>query len=341
METTDWREIESRVHRPERWAFFAIAAFFLLFAAVSLVACLGAPPGATLWAARLAVAICALAGAAALLTGCRACLPVYVRHTDPAAMPDVPDEPVIEEGAVVYGRLMHELVMEAEGWQFRSDARIARIGERSIIGFGVPFMALAAALLAWALHRDNFGGWPVSILCAVAVTVACGGPGLVLMRMLMRARQREPCRLSIPPGGGDLVLDFPQMPDPEQFDLVAGLKWAFQIDVERRRLAIPRELIRAVQLCPWKHAVGGGRFGTDATWAAQGLLVVSSATDAALFRLPVLLTADFVGAAHLMRTLAEALVVPYLFCADAQGCEAESRRAKSRPPLRMGGSVQA
>jgi hypothetical protein len=38
-----------------------------------------------------------------------------------------------------------------------------------------------------------------------------------------------------------------------------------------------------------------------------------------------------------MQRLAETLDVPYLFCADREGWEAEELRATQRPPLKVGG----
>ena len=72
-------------------------------------------------------------------------------------------------------------------------------------------------------------------------------------------------------------------------------------------------------------------------WAAQGVLVLKSSERAGYLRLPMLLTGDFARTARLMQKLAQALSVPYMFCADAAGCKAEAMRAKNRPPLRAGG----
>lgn len=155
--------------------------------------------------------------------------------------------------------------------------------------------------------------------------------------MLMRAGYRRLSTLTIPGNGNDLELDSPIEPNPERIDLAEGLKWVFLAETKRQRLMIPRELLRAVQLCPWKYYVRGGGEGT-ATWAVQGLLVLGCPEEGVYQRLPIVLTSDFVGAARLVRRLADILQVPYLFCADAEGWKVEEIRAKKRPPLRCGGT---
>jgi hypothetical protein len=67
------------------------------------------------------------------------------------------------------------------------------------------------------------------------------------------------------------------------------------------------------------------------------LLVLQPADGAAYWRVPILLTGDFVGAARLVGQLADVLGVPYVFNADAAGWKAEAARAHSRPPQRVGG----
>ena len=76
----------------------------------------------------------------------------------------------------------------------------------------------------------------------------------------------------------------------------------------------------------------------EATWAVQGLLVLASPAETVYHRLPLMLTANFAGAARLMERLAATLGVPYLYDADAAGWQAEARRAKDRPQLKVGGS---
>jgi hypothetical protein len=203
-----------------------------------------------------------------------------------------------------------------------------------LLGFGIPFLTLFAGVLSWIFHaQEKIGGWPLSILCATAATLVCGGSALLLIGMGMRSGYRVLCRLSIPSNGDDLELDSPEAPDPEKTDLSAGLKWVFLGEIKRQRLTIPRELVRAVQVCPWKYSTPG-----ETTWAVQGVLVLECPAEGVYHRLPVLLTSDFVGAARLMQRLAASLDVPYLFCADAEGWKAEEVRAKSRQPLRIGGS---
>ncbi len=164
-------------------------------------------------------------------------------------------------------------------------------------------------------------------------TAVCGGSAFLLIGMLIRSGYRRLSVLTIPRGGNDIELESAEPPKLEKADLAEGLKWLFIGETKRQRLTIPRELIVAVQLCPWKFATT-----TERSWAAQGLLVLVSLDTVVYHRLPLLLTNDFVGAAQFMQGLARTLNVPYLFCADAAGWEAEEIRAKGRPPLRVGGS---
>lgn len=155
--------------------------------------------------------------------------------------------------------------------------------------------------------------------------------------MVMRSGYRRLARLTIPRNGNELELDSSAEPNLEKADLRQGLEWIFLGETKRQRLTLPRELVGAVQLCPWKFVVASSG-GRQITWAVQGLLVLASSEEAVYHRLPILLTSDFGGAARLMQRLALTLNVPYLFCADAEGWQAEEIRAKTRPPLRAGGS---
>ena len=99
--------------------------------------------------------------------------------------------------------------------------------------------------------------------------------------MLMRASYRSLCCLSIPRNGDDLQLDSPEEPDRNDPDLIAGLEWILPGETKNVRLLIPIQRIIAVQLCPWKYAVGGPG-GKEITWADQGELVLASSPDVPL-----------------------------------------------------------
>jgi hypothetical protein len=262
--------------------------------------------------------------------------PRCVLHAAPDVLPEVPAEPVISEGSFVHGRLTHELREDAEGWAFRPAGNVWRNDKRFLLGFGVPFLMLFSGLLAWVLHdRLHIVGSPLAAVCGVLVAVFGGGI-FFLIGMIMRSGYRRLPTLTIPCDGTDLALESADPPEFENADLAAWLKWLFLGEAKRQRRTIPRELLVAVQLCPWKfvRAISEGK---SVTWAVQGLLVLASTGEAGYHRLPVMLTGDYVGAARLMQRLAHTLQVPYLFCADAAGWKAEAARAKSRPPLRSGG----
>jgi hypothetical protein len=330
-----WQEMESEVYHPGRWLPFLGGALFLL------VGCVGfwkigdlAPPGIPVWIAKLGTAVFASLGGAALASVIgRMVSPGHVRHAIPDVLPNVPQEPLIREGAVVHGRLTHELREEAQGWQFRPAAGLWRNDQVFLLGFGIPFLVFFAGLLTWTFHHDLAPvSWPVAALCATTVSVLSGGSVILFLGMVLRTSYRRLSRLSIPHDGCDLELEFPEAPNPKRATL-----WGSLAEPNRQRRMIPRERVVAVQLCPWKYVVGDG--GRETTWAVQGLLVLASSEEATYERLPLLLTGDFLGAARLLARLADALQVPYLFSADAAGWEAEDLRAQGRPPLQSGGMV--
>lgn len=330
------QEFESRVHQPGRWIAILLGSCFLLIGTIGFFTIGGiAPQGMPVSIPRLCAGLFAALGAAALVAAIRL-TPVHVRHAASDVLPEVPREPLLREGSVVHGRLTHELAKNADGWEFRPVQSLWLSDRRLLLGFGIPCMALFSGLLSWVLHdRLALAGWPLSILCGSSVTLLCGGSVLLLMGMLRRAGCRRLCRLSIPCNFGDLELDSAEESDLDRMDLIEGMKWAFQQEPERRRLRMPRELVIAVQLCPWKYVVAGPE--SEATWAVQGLLVLSSTSATGCYRLPLLLTSDFAGAARLMQELANALDVPYLYSADADGWKVEEARAKAREPQKVGG----
>jgi hypothetical protein len=332
----DWQEVESEIEHPGRWILFAIGT---LFGAIGVGGLFTGdrvfPPGLPLTLVRLGAAFFAIVGGAAMTHAIRAVIsPGRVRHAGPDVLPDVPQEPVILEGSVVHGRLMHELVEEPDRWQFRPARKLWRNDQILMFGFGIPFMTLFAGILSWVFHsQQNLGGWPVSILCGICVTLLCGGTAFSLLVMANRTGYRRLCILSIPRNEGDLEYESALPVDMKKTDLASGLNWIFVGDDKRQRFTIPRERLRAVQLCPWKFATTSSR-----TWAVQGTLVLGCSPEGAYQRLPILLTGDFVGAARLSQQLATTLHVPFLFSGDAAGWKAEAMRANKRRPLRIGGT---
>ena len=339
-ETAGWQEMESAVSCPGRWLVLSVGALFLLIGAIGFFTIGGvAPPGIPFWVAKVGTAIVALLGGVALAWVVRnAISPVHVRHAALEVLPNVPREPVIQEGSVVHGRLTHELCEDAQGWRLGPIERLWRDDKRLLFGFGIPFLVFFSGFLTWAIHDQlKFAGWPVSAICGIMATVVCGGSVFSIIGLMMRSGYRRLSTLTIPRNGTELTLDSPEAPELANADLTEGLKWLFLGETKRHRLTIPREQVAAVQLCPWKFVVGqsGPR---HITWAVQGLLVLGCSDEAVYYRLPILLTSDFVGAARLMQRLALSLNVPYLFSADAEGWKTERIRAQKRPPLRAGGS---
>jgi hypothetical protein len=324
------------VHQPTRWAVVFVGCVFLLVGVVGLLAAGSvAPAGFPYWAIICGAGVFALFGGVPLAWIARQIIaPVRLRHARLDVLPSVPYEPLVQEGAIVHGRLTHELIEDADGWQFCPRMGLRRADMIFLYGFGVPFSIVFAAIITWIVHHElQWAGWIGAAFLAITVTLVCGGSTFTLIGMLMRSGFRQLSSLRIP-RDGDVEFDSPKLPDFEKTDLATGLKWAFLGGTEREQLKIPRDLIAAVQLCPWKHATKG-----EITWAVQGLLVLTSKEEGVHHRLPLLLTNDLAGAAQLMQRLATRLGVPYLFCADAAGWRAEAQRAKVRPPLKVGGAM--
>jgi hypothetical protein len=329
-----WQEVESNVYCP-RLRASAVMGIVLVLVAVGFVT-IGAISGMPLWFPMTFTVAFALFGGVSFASATASIIsPAHVRHAAPDVLPDVPQGPVVREGSEVHGRLTHELWEDAQGWQFRPAARLWRGDRGGVLSFGISFMVLFAGLAAWAFHRQ-LNSWLASVILGTVVTAVCGGTAFAALYFRLRAGYRELSRLSIPRNGDDIELDSPEEPDWEKAGLAEGIEWIFLGGTKRHRSTIPRALVVAVQLCPWKIVIQGPR-AKWCGWAVQGLLVLASPQEAAYHRVPLLLTLDFVGAARLMRRLANTLNVPYLFCADAEEWKAEEIRAKQRPPLKVGG----
>ena len=336
-----WQEVESQVHWPGRWLILAVGLPFLLFGATGFVLIPPAqPPGLPAWIARLGTAVFGLMGAVGCVAALRSKIwPTHIRHAAAECLPNVPNDPVVRDGLVVHGRLTHELVRDSDRWLFRPDERLWRFDRRFLLGFGVPSLTIFVGMSSWILHtQEKLGSWPICIACASIITFICGGPVFVLAGMMKSTAYRRLCILTIPLNGDVLELDAPPDLDPNRTDLATGLNWIFVGDSKRQQLRIPRGLVKAVQLCPWKY-MAGSRNEKTITWAVQGLLVLGETTEAIVHRQPILLTSDYTGAAQLLKDLASALGVPYLFGGDAKGWKAETRRAAARPPLKVGGMM--
>lgn len=335
----DWPQVESKVHFPGQWLFLIIGSVFVVAGTtVFFVIAEAEPPGLPVWVARFGPTLYAALGAI-VLAACiyRRVSPVSVQHAPADALPELSREPVIREGSVVYGRATYELAEEPQRWHFRPARRHRRNDLVFLVGFGVPFLTVFAALLSWVLHeRMDVGDWHSAILLAVVATLLTGGSALAGIGTLMRAAHRSLGSLSIPRHGADLELQLPAPTHPDQVDLIAGLGRAFVGESNWRHLTIPREQVVAVQLCPWRYALKSNNRTTH-TWAVQGVLVIEGSGDERYERLPMVLTSDHGAAARLMQRLAATLEVPYLFYADAEGWQAERRAAKTRPPIRSGG----
>lgn len=329
-----WPELESKVYRPSQPVVIVGASFFIFVALLFYSGLLQlVQPTALSWGHWQAISLLLLAGCALLgWVLVKGIWPVRIRHAAPGVLSDVPSAPFIVEGSVAYGRLTHELCKDDHGWTFRPAPHLWRNDMLSVSFFLIPLIAALAAALASVFQPSL--GWGVAIACAIAVTLTFAGTAFLLALMSMRSSFRRLQTLRIPFHGEDLELESAARPTMDQAFVPEGLNWIFRTEAEDHHLIVPKSQVIAVQLCPWKFELSD-----SSTQAVQGLLVLSPSNAMKYRRLPVLLTADSVGAARLMRELAIVLQVPYLFSGDAAGWKAEALRARHRPPLTSGGLI--
>lgn len=226
----------------------------------------------------------------------------------------------------MHGNLKHELAEDVRGWELRPNPHSWRSTGRFLLGSWIFMLALFTGVLGWIIHHDGGLSWPVALFCGAMPWAFFGGILAAIFVAALRSGYLELRRLRVPRDGGDVELVSPKE------------KWSFHGVVRDQSEVIPRDAVLAVQLCPWKF-LAGDRYNRSGTWAVQGLLVLADPPNGGYRRLPLLLTNDGIGAARLMRQLADVLEVPFLFNADAEGWKAESIRARGRPPLRSGGMI--
>jgi len=220
-----WQEVESEVHRPGPWLPCLVGVAFVLGAVGFLMA--GVPNPLWLWRSFLGLFV--MAGSAILIWAVR-CVssPVRVRHAAADVLPEVPCEPLVCEGVVAHGRLSHELRENASGWKLRPAENIRCNDRCFLFCFGIPFLIVFSALLAWSFQGELHGSkWPVAVLFAVLVTILCGGTVLLIIGLVMRANYRRLSRLTIPRHDGDVELETSETPDWSKTDVLAGLTWCF------------------------------------------------------------------------------------------------------------------
>lgn len=320
MEIPGRREITSEVRFPNRWvALLGGSVHLLIGAACAIPVILGSAPfGMPPWAGLALASAAALLGISSLGWWIRETRrPARIRHAAPEVLPDVDRCPEKIDVPFYYVVLTHEMVGDGRAWEFRPRRRLWLGIIWSLFGFGILALGGISGILALMLHHGPGLAWPASILVAAIGSAPVIGFALLAIGILARSKHRYLCRLRIPRGEGDLEWDVAREPHLGKVTPASYLAWASRLGIERDLRTIPRDRVVAVQLCP--PAFEGGRLDGYQLedWMFQGLLVLARPAKGGYRRLPILLTSDLIGAARLMRQLADALEVPFLYNANS------------------------
>ena len=236
-----WPTVESEVDRPASWFAGSVGLLFLIIGIVGFFSAGAlAADGVPDWIIKIGASAFAIFGSVPLVVVIKEKLsPASVIHAAPEVLPNVPDEPVILEGSIVYGRMTHELHADDRGWQLRPCLSWQK-SKRAFLGFAIPFMLLFAAVLSWIFHNQmKVANWPASIAAGALITLLVGGTTFALIGMAIKAGYSRLCTLAIPNDGEDLELDSPESPNRQESDITAGLRWIFLGSEQRHRLTIP------------------------------------------------------------------------------------------------------
>ncbi len=188
-----WRKVESKVHQEGIWLIFVVGAVLFSMGSAGYLAFADAvQPGMDTWIVRAFLGIFILIGGFLLASALKSlCFPHRVRHAADDVLPDVPQEPLIFDGAIVRGRLTHELCENDHGWELKPAERMWRNDLRFLILFGVPFLIFFAVFWAWLLSQ--FVSLFLAASGGIAVTTLCGGVAFIGIFFLMRSGSRHLC----------------------------------------------------------------------------------------------------------------------------------------------------
>jgi hypothetical protein len=326
--------VESIVHHPASWLVLTAG---LIFVGGGIFIYVGAsrqfsPP----WPGAVFAACFGGLGAIALLAGLNSILlPKRIRHAPLSSLPGVPTGPVVCEYAAFSGWVRYELESTEGGWELRPSARQWREMRWLWIGFGIFCFLGGMAFLSRIFHDRGEFGWPGAIVLATIAAYVIVGVTWGLIAEMTRAERRRMTTLTYCEARKELMLETPRFRSSKQDEPAFSGAWTVASEGKRQRLVIPRQLVAAVQLCPWKYRVSS-HSEESSSWAVQGVLVLKLQPHRGFERVPMLVTNDYVGAARLMQRAAERLDVPFLFCADADGWAAEDARADDRASRKTG-----
>ncbi len=278
MGSVNRKAIHSVVHRPGMWLGILGGSVFTAMGVAMMIAAWRNPPeGCPIWVLQIVAGIFTLLGATLMGWSAVAIFrPVQIRHDSCEVLPNIPCSPVLQEGSTVHGRLTHELYETALGHEFRPSVHLWRNCLVFLVTLGIASLSIAVGVIFWVFREEQqIGGWVVSSMAATILVLMIGGTAFVLIGLALRASYRRLSRLSIPRDGDYLELDTEEPAELDHANLTTTIQRLFVGTTNRCRVAIPRDVVVAVQLCPWKFSVSDNR-STTTTWAVQGLLVFSA-----------------------------------------------------------------
>ena len=316
-----WQENESRVQEPGLWVGLVVGAVFVgLGLWLALAGPREKPHQPTWFAEAFGAAFVCLGALVLLLALSRFLRPLYVRHAPADILPGVPVEPLLVADPDPY-LIGQGLVRTENGWLLRPPPLHLTLLKIFLFGFGIPFLLFFVFLVCPEFYSHMpVKNWPAVSLAAAFLT-AFGGTCLYLLFTSLCGADRSALGLNIPDNEADLELNLP----------------CASAGIPREQVTISRSTVVAVQLCPWEYLSSGS--DPERQRVVQGLLVLRPSGEVEYQRILLFVTIDFRTAARLLERLAETLEVPFLFHADREGWNEESRRAQARPPLRAGGVV--
>jgi hypothetical protein len=254
--------------------------------------------------------------------GSDALWPQSIRHAADGVLSDVPNEPLIQEGAYMHSKIRYELINNESNIIFRPIPGLAQSQKNAGNWFLLVFSIIFLPVFSCGLHLSPMQMPPLIAVTATVILMSLTiGPLLAMFYFTTNLFTSQFTTLIVPASGPFAELD------------VALPLSAPSFKTNRQTVSVPRDQIAALQLCPYSFPCGDGRYD-----GLQGLLVQKSPNSAGYQRYVLLNCSDKIACSKMMEQLAKYLRVPFLFGADAEGWKEEEKRVKNRPELSFKGA---